>query len=122
MERAGAAPLFDTVLLLGGGGLVGTQVAKRAASDLAPRRIVIATLFRQEAIEAIEAISAAYPSIVFEGYYGNIFLRGEPMPIERDVPMRSPMEQKKTRQCGATSSPTSSAISRPRSQNRCWCG
>ena len=94
MERAGAAPLFDTVLLLGGGGLVGTQVAKRAASDLAPRRIVIATLFRQEAIEAIEAISAAYPSIVFEGYYGNIFLRGEPMPIERDVPMRSPMEQK----------------------------
>ncbi|MCA9727323.1 MAG: hypothetical protein KC729_06540 [Candidatus Eisenbacteria bacterium] len=94
MSQSGTPPIFDTLLLLGGGGLVGTQVAKRAATDLQPRRIVIATLFREEARETITELARDFPQVAFEGYYGNIFLRGEPVSVDERVAMRSPMEQK----------------------------
>ena len=87
-------PQFESLLILGGGGLVGIQVAKRAAADLRPERIVVAGLFRQEVTDAIETLREDHPHVQFSGYYGNVFLRGRPIPAGEDVTLPSPMEQK----------------------------
>ncbi|MCA9751353.1 MAG: hypothetical protein KC591_04120, partial [Gemmatimonadetes bacterium] len=82
----------QTVLLLGGAGLVGTQCAKRIARRLEPKRIVLCSLFRQETIDAVENLKAEFPELEVAGYYGNLFVRGEPWPIERDVAEPVPRE------------------------------
>lgn len=87
-------PQFESLLILGGGGLVGIQVAKRAAADLRPQRIVIAGLFRKEVTDAIEVLAEDHPHVEFSGYYGNVFLRGRPIPASEDVALPSPLEQK----------------------------
>lgn len=85
---------FETLLVLGGGGLVGTQVCKRAARALRPRRIILSTLFREEALERVEELSLEFPEVQWDGYYGNVFLRGRPVPIAEDVVTPSPAAQK----------------------------
>ena len=87
-------PQFESLLILGGGGLVGIQVAKRAAADLHPKRIVIAGLFRKEVTDAIDTLAEDHPNVEFSGYYGNVFLRGRPVPAAEDVALPSPLEQK----------------------------
>lgn len=66
-------------LILGGGGLVGMQVARRIASDLAPSRIIVAALYEGEVKDAVAILREAYAhtSIEFEGVWGNIFVRSE---------------------------------------------
>ena len=85
---------FETLLVLGGGGLVGTQVCKRAARVLHPKRIILSTLFRAEAAERVEELSREFPEVEWDGYYGNVFLRGDPTPIAKDVATPSPVAQK----------------------------
>lgn len=87
-------PQFESLLILGGGGLVGIQVARRAAADLRPRRIVIAGLYRREVTDAIEALAEDHPQTAFSGYYGNVFLRGRPVPASEDADLPSALEQK----------------------------
>jgi hypothetical protein len=84
----------ETVLVLGGAGLVGYQVAKRAAHKLHPRRVVIHSLYRREVREALKRLSRAVSGVEFVGYYGNLFLRGRPVPADEKVTEISPMEQK----------------------------
>ncbi|NNE42952.1 MAG: hypothetical protein HKN12_01975 [Gemmatimonadetes bacterium] len=73
------------VLLLGGAGLVGMQCARTIAREHPPRRIVIASLFRQETVDAVETLRREFPEIEFAGYYGNLFVRGAPTPIEEEA-------------------------------------
>ncbi|MDP6460837.1 MAG: hypothetical protein QGH59_03585, partial [Gemmatimonadota bacterium] len=80
------------LLILGGAGLVGVQCAKKAARALHPGRIVLVSLFRKETREAIASLSKEFPGIEFAGYYGNLFVRGEPTPIETRVPEPSPRD------------------------------
>jgi hypothetical protein len=80
------------ILILGGAGLVGVQCAKKIARRLQPRRIAIASLFRKETREAIQTLRKQFPKVEFEGYYGTLFVRGEPTPIGRRVPEPSPRE------------------------------
>ena len=47
-------------LIFGGGGLVGLQVARRIANDLAPERIVVASLYAREVKEAISALESMF--------------------------------------------------------------
>jgi hypothetical protein len=82
----------QTVLILGGAGLVGMQCAKKIARARAPKRIVIASLFRKETREAVRELRRQFAKIEFVGYYGNLFVRGEPAPIEKRVPEPSPRE------------------------------
>ncbi len=89
-----SATQFESLLILGGGGLVGTQVAKRAATDLRPKRIIVATLYRQEALDTIADLKSEFDEVEFVGYYGNIFLRGRPIPVEEEVDLPSPNQQK----------------------------
>lgn len=63
----------DTVLILGGAGLVGFQVAKRLAVDITPRQIVIASLYRAEARDAVQELRRLFPSTRFVPAWGDIF-------------------------------------------------
>src|SRR6476660_9903486 len=60
-ERGGGAGLTrtaDTVLILGGGGMVGVQVAREVARELSPKRIVIAAVSEAEVKSALEFLRA----------------------------------------------------------------
>jgi hypothetical protein len=66
-----------TFLILGGGGLVGLQIARRIANDLTPKRIVIASLYQEEVKDALNDLNQMFGDkpIEFEGVSGNIFVR-----------------------------------------------
>ena len=67
----------DTFLLLGGAGLVGTQVARRIIGDLAPTRVVVGSLVEAEAEAAVADLRSVFrdspTEIVAE--WGDVFLR-----------------------------------------------
>jgi hypothetical protein len=67
----------ETFLLLGGAGLVGTQVARRIISDLQPARVVIGDLVEEGANRAVEDLRSVFPDSPTEiiGEWGDVFLR-----------------------------------------------
>jgi len=67
----------DTVLILGGAGLVGFQIARGIAQEFCPERIIIGSLYQAEVEQAIEELNKEFPKITFEGVWGDIFLRAE---------------------------------------------
>lgn len=76
----------ETFLLLGGAGLVGTQVARRIISDLAPRRVVIGDLYERGADQAVEDLRSMFPDSPTEiiGEWGDVFLREDYSQRHRD--------------------------------------
>jgi hypothetical protein len=66
--------MFDDYLVLGGAGLVGLQVCRRVATELRPRRIVVASLFEREAVTAVTELTAAFPQVEFEAAWGDLFV------------------------------------------------
>src|SRR3954454_2094883 len=62
----------DTILILGGAGMVGLQVAREAARELSPKKIVIASLREEEVRDAIAFLE---PEVGAElvGEWGDIF-------------------------------------------------
>lgn len=67
----------ETYLILGGGGMIGIQIAREIARKLKPKTIVIASLYPPEVSGAIEQLKIEFPSIGFDGFAGDIFLRTE---------------------------------------------
>ncbi|MFN2420073.1 MAG: short-chain dehydrogenase [Gemmatimonadota bacterium] len=66
-----------TILILGGWGLVGSAIA-RALVTRGPRAIIIHSLRREEAEEAVAALADRFPDAVdFLPAWGNIFVRAE---------------------------------------------
>jgi hypothetical protein len=63
-----------TILILGGAGMVGVQVAREVARELRPRKIVIASLREDEVRDAIESLSKDLAGIELVGTAGDIFL------------------------------------------------
>ncbi|MCC6190071.1 MAG: hypothetical protein IT318_13635 [Anaerolineales bacterium] len=70
-------PANETFLILGGGGMIGTQVVRQIARNLAPRRVIVASLYQQEVREAIEQFEREFPAVDFVGFWGDVFLRTE---------------------------------------------
>jgi len=66
-----------TYLLLGGAGLVGTQVARAIARETTAEKIVIASLYQREVREATLALKKESPEIDWIGEWGDVFLRTE---------------------------------------------
>ncbi|MDP8254893.1 MAG: hypothetical protein P9M14_04020 [Candidatus Alcyoniella australis] len=64
------------VLIFGGAGLVGIQVAKALAGH-SPSKMVIASLHRGEARETCKELLREFPDICFEPAWGDIFVRDE---------------------------------------------
>jgi NAD(P)-dependent dehydrogenase (short-subunit alcohol dehydrogenase family) len=67
----------QTYLILGGGGMIGLQIAREIARKLQPKTIVIASLYPPEVSGAIEQLNAEFPAIDFKGFAGDVFLRTE---------------------------------------------
>src|SRR5215467_6581213 len=72
-----SAASIKTVMILGGAGLVGTQVGRKVAGDLSPDRIVIASLFHKETRELVRELKREFPDIRFVELVGNLFVRTE---------------------------------------------
>lgn len=67
----------DTVMILGGAGLVGEQIARGIAREFHPGRIVIGALYEREIEQVVENLKKEFPKVKFEGIWGDIFLRAE---------------------------------------------
>ena len=85
---------FQTFLLFGGAGLVGTATARRIATHLSPRRVVIAALTRREAEQAVEVLSEEHPSIEWVGAWGNLFVPTEYAEMSRAAIVGTPERRK----------------------------
>jgi hypothetical protein len=72
-----------TIFLLGGAGLVGTQVAREAARRLHPRKIIIASLYQREVREALTPLKKEFPEIEWVGVWGDVFVRADFSPSKR---------------------------------------
>jgi predicted XRE-type DNA-binding protein len=67
----------QTVLILGGWGLVGSAVCHRLLEEQ-PKKIILTSLKKEEADEAVEYFHKEYPQLsknTFEPWWGNIFVR-----------------------------------------------
>jgi hypothetical protein len=60
-------------LILGGAGLVGTQVCRQLAR-LAPARVVVGSLLEREAREACDRLGAEFPDTAFVPEWGDLFV------------------------------------------------
>src|SRR3990167_6221664 len=67
----------ETFLVLGGGGMVGAQVVDQIARNLAPRRIIVASLYQQEVRDVLTRFTREHPAVHFLGFWGDVFLRSE---------------------------------------------
>jgi len=68
-----------TVLVIGGWGLVGSAICRKFMEEK-PRRMVVTSLRKEEAVEAVRALRKAYPregKDFFIPWWGNIFAREE---------------------------------------------
>ena len=77
-----------TFLILGGGGMIGFQIARRICANLDPQTIVVASLFQQEVREAVSALQKEFPDIYVEGYWGDVFVREDYNDGDRQQRMR----------------------------------
>ncbi|MEO8033998.1 MAG: hypothetical protein ABI837_06155 [Acidobacteriota bacterium] len=75
-QASGAARAVrsETLLILGGAGMVGLQVAREAARELRPARIVISALTQREVDEAVEALRREMPDTELIAAAGDIFV------------------------------------------------
>ncbi|HEV7842671.1 MAG TPA: hypothetical protein VGO69_03200, partial [Pyrinomonadaceae bacterium] len=67
----------ETFLLLGGGGMVGQQIAYEIARELNPSRIIICALTQDEANETVKKIKGDFPEVNVRAVAGNVFVRHE---------------------------------------------
>jgi hypothetical protein len=67
--------MYHDFLILGGAGLVGTQVVRHIVRTLSPRRIVVASLLEGEAVEACRRHEAEFgEQVSFVPAWGNLFV------------------------------------------------
>jgi hypothetical protein len=67
--------MYNDFLILGGAGLVGLQVCRHIVASMDPRRIVCASLKKEEAVEACKKLEAEFgDAIAFRPAWGNLFV------------------------------------------------
>ncbi len=64
-------------MILGGGGMIGFEIAHRICRYLEPEKVVIVSLYQQEVREAVEALGKEFPGVTFTGFWGDIFIRSD---------------------------------------------
>ena len=76
--------LDRSIFILGGAGLVGTQISYQVARDLKPEKIIIASLFQKEVRELAHELRKEFSAIKVVELWGNIFVRSEFARADRD--------------------------------------
>jgi hypothetical protein len=84
MPSSSHQPLDKTIFILGGAGLVGTQISYQVARDLRPEKIIVASLFQKEVRDLVHDLRKEFPAIKFVELWGNIFVRSEFTRADRD--------------------------------------
>ncbi|HYP28066.1 MAG TPA: hypothetical protein VE262_15230 [Blastocatellia bacterium] len=77
MPNSGNQSSDKSILILGGAGLVGAQIARQTARELRPEKIVIASLYQKEVRELTHELKKEFPSVAFVELWGNLFVRSE---------------------------------------------
>ena len=75
-----------SVLVIGGWGLVGSSVCRKFMEHH-PKRIIVTSLLKQEALEAVEQLKVEYPHAgkkFFVPWWGNIFVRHQLKDLPRE--------------------------------------
>jgi len=75
-----------TVLVIGGWGLVGSAVCRKFMAEK-PNRMVVTSLNKREAVEAVEALRHEFPGVrknFFIPWWGNIFVREQLKDLPRE--------------------------------------
>lgn len=67
---------YDSILVLGGAGLVGYQVCRRVLRGSLTSVVVVVSLRRDEVQEAVTLLQEEFPDAQVTGRYGNVFGRG----------------------------------------------
>ena len=75
MPNTGNHSSDKSVLILGGAGLVGAQIARQVARELQPEKIVIASLYQKEVRELTHELKKEFPHVAFVELWGNLFVR-----------------------------------------------
>jgi hypothetical protein len=86
--------LDRSIFILGGAGLVGTQISYQVARDLKPEKIIIASLFQKEVRELAHELRKEFPAIKVVELWGNIFVRSEFARADRDELLASPSRRR----------------------------
>lgn len=76
-----------SVLVLGGWGLVGSAISRRLMKEN-PKRIILTSLKKNEAFEAVNQLKKEYPNVgknFFIPWWGNVFTRNEFKDLSREV-------------------------------------
>ena len=71
-------------MILGGSGLVGYQVARKLAAETGMQEVVLVARYRGETSGAVESLRKEFPHVTVRGYYGDLFLPGDPAPVETE--------------------------------------
>lgn len=64
-------------LVLGGAGLVGSQIVREIARQLNPEKVIVASLYRGEVREFLHDLRKEFPRVNWVGAWGDVFLREE---------------------------------------------
>ncbi|MBT3218624.1 MAG: hypothetical protein HN348_05985 [Proteobacteria bacterium] len=76
--------MFHDYLILGGAGLVGLQVCRQIANQLSPKRVVLASLLKDQAVEACQVLEDEFgDTIAFVPTWGNLFVPTEMADLHR---------------------------------------
>lgn len=70
------------ILVLGGSGLVGYQVARKLLMQPDVAEMAISALGHSQTLGALQRLRAEFPSIPLEGFCGDLFVAGEPSAVE----------------------------------------
>ncbi len=77
-----------TFMILGGGGMIGYQVARRICDNLEPAKVVIVSLYQEEVREAVSALEREFPDANIVGFWGDVFVRTEFNTADRQQRLR----------------------------------
>ncbi len=86
--------MFHDFLILGGAGLVGTQVVRHIVSTLEPRRIVVASLHQREAESSCASLESEFGDTVsFVPAWGNLFVPRQLADLSRGALLQDPKKR-----------------------------
>jgi len=80
----------QTILILGGAGLVGSQIARQIARDIHPKTIIVASLYQSEVNTVLTSLKKEFPKITWLGVWGDVFVRADFTDTKRTTLLASP--------------------------------